>query len=239
MFELKDRTILITGAGGAIGSATARLCGSLGARLVLCDLAAPTQLRDALGADGIEASAHAADVTDRNAIEALVASLDRLDAVVANAGYCPWDDWNEEGWDETFLQVIDVNVAGVFHVVRAAMPRMVAQGAGRIVVVTSVAGRVGGLRASPHYVAAKGGLNAFVKWVAKRGAPAGVLVNAIAPGVTRSAMTQGQPFDTAAIPVGRVAEPQEMAGPIAFLLSPASSYVCGTVLDVNGGAYMN
>lgn len=239
MFELKDKTVLITGAGGAIGSATARLCGKMGARLMLADLAAPQALATELAGDGIEASAHAADVTDRKAIEALVASAARLDAVVANAGYCPWDDWNEDGWDETFLKVMDVNVQGVFHVVRAAMPRMIEAGAGRIVVVTSIAGRVGGLRASPHYVAAKGGLNAFVKWAAKRGAPGGVLVNAIAPGATRSAMTATQTFDVAGIPVGRMAEPQEMAGPIAFLLSPASSYICGAIIDVNGGIYMN
>lgn len=234
MFDLSGRRILITGAAGAIGSATARLCAAMGAELVLTDLQAPSALGDEVG--GL---ARALDVTHRVATEALVAEGGPLDAVVANAGYCPWDDWNDDGWDEAFLRVMDVNVQGVFHLVRAAMPKMMERGEGRIVIVTSIAGRIGGMRASPHYVAAKGGLNAFVKWAAKRGAPAGVLVNAVAPGATRSAMTENQTFDVQGIPVGRMAEPQEMAGPIAFLLSPAASYVCGAILDVNGGVYMN
>lgn len=238
MFDLSGKTVLITGAGGAIGGATARLCASMGASLVLTDLVAPTALAEAIRAGGGEASAHAADVTDRAAIEALVAGIDRLDAVVANAGYCPWDNWNDENWDDVFRRVIDINVLGVFHLVRAALARMEAQGAGRIVIVSSTAGRMGGVAASPHYVAAKGGLLSFIKWAARKGAPSGVLVNGIAPGPTRSNMTQSQTFDTAAIPVGRIAEPEEMAGPIAFLCSPASSFMCGTVLDVNGGIYM-
>lgn len=239
MFDLSGKTVLITGAAGAIGAATARLCGAMGARLVLADLAAPEKLVAELAAGGVEASAHAVDVTDRRAVEAWVASVDRLDALVANAGYCPWDDWTEDDWDETFKRVMDVNVQGVFHVVRAALPRMVEARGGRIVVVTSIAGRIGGMRSSPHYVAAKGGLNSFVKWAARRVAGSGVLVNAVAPGATKSAMTAHQTYDLSGIPVGRMAEPEEMAGPIAFLLSPAASYVCGAILDVNGGVYMN
>lgn len=234
MFDLTGQRVLITGAGGGIGSATARLCASLGAELILTDLVAPLELADETGG---KALAH--DVTDRAGTEALVAAEPRIDAVIANAGMCPWDDWDDEGWDDVFTRVMDVNVLGVFHVLRAAMPSMMAQGHGRIVVLTSVAGRVGGLRAAPHYVAAKGGLNAFIKWAAKRGAPSGVLVNAVAPGATRTMMTSNQTFDLEGIPVGRLAEPEEIAGPIAFLLSPAASYVCGAILDVNGGVYMN
>lgn len=239
MFDLTGKTVLITGAGGAIGSETARLCASLGADLWLTDLAAPEALAEELRAGGRAVAARSMDVTDRAAVEALVGEAGRLDGVVANAGMCPWDDWMDDGWDEMFKTVMDVNVAGVFHVVRAAMPRMMEAGTGRVVVVTSIASRVGGVRAPPHYVAAKGGLNAFVKWAARRAAGSGVLVNGIAPGVTRSQMTTSQPYDPAAIPVGRIADPKEMAGPIAFLLSPASSYICGSVLDVNGGIYMN
>lgn len=239
MFELSGKTILITGAGGAIGSETARLCARMGAAVVVTDIEAPQKLADELLAAGSNATALALDVTDRSAVEAAVTGMERLDGLVANAGYCPFDDWMSEDWDDIFLKVMDVNVMGVFHVVRAAMPRMIEAKSGRIVVVTSVAGRIGGVRSSPHYVAAKGGLNAFVKWAARRAAPSGVLVNGIAPGPTKSAMTADQAYDPSGIPVGRMAGPQEMAGPIAFLLSPASSYICGNVIDVNGGIFMH
>lgn len=238
MFDLTGKTVLITGAAGAIGGATARLCASMGADLVLTDIEAPEALAAEIAAKGTRARAHAADVTDRAAVEALVAGTERLDAIVANAGYCPWDDWNEDGWDDVFRKVMDVNVLGVFHLVRACLPRMQAQGHGRIVIVSSTAGRMGGVAASPHYVAAKGGLVSFIKWAARKGAPHGVLVNGVAPGPTRSNMTRGQTFDTAAIPVGRIAAPEEIAGPVAFLCSPAASFMCGAMLDVNGGIYM-
>lgn len=234
MFDLTGQRVLITGAGGGIGSATARLCSSLGAETILTDLTAPKALAAEVGGKAL-----ALDVTDRAATEALVAGEERIDAIVANAGICPWDDWENQGWDEMFARVMDVNVLSVFHIVRAAMPGMMARGSGRIVVITSVAGRVGGVKAAPHYVTAKGGLNSFVKWAAKRGAASGVLVNAVAPGPVRTAMTADQSFEMAGIPVGRLAEPEEIAGPVAFLLSPASAYVCGTVIDVNGGIYMN
>ena len=239
MFDLSGKRILITGAGGAIGTETARLCASIGGDLVLTDLKAPQALADELRGLGRDVSAVAMDVTDRAAVETTIREVGPLDGVVANAGYCPFDDWTEDGWDGAFLKVMDVNVAGTFHVVRASMPAMMERGGGRIVIVTSIAGRIGGVRSSPHYVAAKGGLNAFVKWAARRAARSGVLVNGIAPGPTRSAMTADQPYDASGIPVGRMAEPQEMAGPIAFLLSPAASYICGSVIDVNGGIFMH
>jgi NAD(P)-dependent dehydrogenase (short-subunit alcohol dehydrogenase family) len=98
---------------------------------------------------------------------------------------------------------------------------------------------MGGLVASAHYVASKGGLHALVKWLARRGAPYGVLVNGIAPGAIDTAMTRGQPIDPAHIPLGRKGNAEEVAWPIAFLCSAAAGYITGSVLDVNGGLYMN
>lgn len=103
--------------------------------------------------------------------------------------------------------------------------------------VGSVAGRMGGLLASQHYVASKGGIHALTKWLARVAAPAGILVNAVAPGATHTPMTRQQSFDDAAVPLRRMADPSEIAGPIAFLLSDAATYICGAVLDVNGGVY--
>lgn len=149
----------------------------------------------------------------------------------------------EDDWDQVFHKVMDVNVLGMMHFVRAALPAMKDRPAGKedasIVLVSSVAGRMGGLRASPHYVASKGGVNAMMKWLARKAAPDGIRVNAVAPGPVATPMTGGMSFDTSGIPLGRVAEPAEIAWPIAFLCSPAASYMTGTILDVNGGVFMN
>ena len=132
-----------------------------------------------------------------------------------------------------------VNLHGPIHFARAYLPGMAERRHGRMVLIGSVAGRIGGVKASAHYVASKGGLHALVKWLARRGAPHDVLVNGIAPGVIETEMTRGQRIDPAQVPLGRNGRPEEIAWPIAFLCSPAASYITGTVLDVNGGLYMS
>jgi NAD(P)-dependent dehydrogenase (short-subunit alcohol dehydrogenase family) len=238
-FSLEGKVILITGAGGGIGAETARVCARLEASLVLVDLHEPIALADALRSEGAEVRTGAFDVRDRAAMERFVGSVGTLDAVVANAGFCPWDDWNDDDWDRVFDDVIDINVKAVINLVRACLPGMGERGRGRVVIVSSVAGRMGGLKASPHYVASKGGVGALVKWLARKAAPLGITVNAVAPGPTKSGMTEGQSFDTSGIPLGRMATPAEIALPIAFLCSEGASYICGATLDVNGGLYMN
>jgi NAD(P)-dependent dehydrogenase (short-subunit alcohol dehydrogenase family) len=238
-FDLTGRRVLITGAAGGIGAATARVCASLAAALLLVDQRPTERLAEELRAAGAAAQAFACDVASRSEVEALAASTGPVDALVLAAGLCPWDDWQDLGWDEVFDQVMAVNLHGPIHCARAYMPGMIERRSGRMVLVGSVAGRMGGLIASAHYVASKGGLHALVKWLARRGAPHGVLVNGIAPGAIDTEMTRGQPIDPAHIPLGRKGEAEEVAGPIAFLCSPAASYLTGTVLDVNGGLYMN
>jgi NAD(P)-dependent dehydrogenase (short-subunit alcohol dehydrogenase family) len=238
-FGLTGERILITGAAAGIGAATARVCASLGAALLLVDRAPSDGLARQLNEAGGDARAFECDVTSRAEVEALAASTGPVDALVLAAGICPWDDWQEPGWDEVFDQVIAVNLHGPIHCARAWLPGMIERRRGRMVLVGSVAGRIGGLVASAHYVASKGGLHALVKWLAKRGAPHGVLVNGIAPGPIDTDMTRGQTFDLARIPLGRMGVADEIAWPIAFLCSPAAGYITGAVLDVNGGLYMN
>jgi NAD(P)-dependent dehydrogenase (short-subunit alcohol dehydrogenase family) len=238
-FDLGGQRILISGAAGGIGEATARACASLGAALLLVDQRPTEILAQQLREAGSDARAFKCDVTSRSEVEALAASVGAPDALVLAAGICPWDDWREPGWDETFEQVIAVNLHGPLHFARACLPGMIERKGGRMVLVGSVAGRMGGLLASAHYVASKAGLHALVKWLARRGAPHGVLVNGIAPGPIDTAMTRGQQFDLSRIPLGRMGVADEIAWPIAFLCSPAARYVTGTVLDVNGGLYMN
>jgi NAD(P)-dependent dehydrogenase (short-subunit alcohol dehydrogenase family) len=239
MFRLDGKTVLITGAAGGIGSETARVCADMGANLVLADLHRPEGLLEDLHRLGRPARFLTFDVTDREAVERAIGGIERLDVLVANAGYCPWDDWEDQHWDRVFERVIDINLLGLMHITRACLGKMRNQGAGRMVLVSSVSARMGGLAASPHYVAAKGGTQAFVKWLARRAASDNVAVNCVAPGATDTAMTQGCAFNEGQIPLGRMALPQEIALPIAFLCSDAASYICGATLDVNGGVYMN
>jgi NAD(P)-dependent dehydrogenase (short-subunit alcohol dehydrogenase family) len=237
-FDLTGKRILITGGASGIGAATARLCASLGATPIIADLQDGTPVQAEIVAAGGNAEVLTCDVTDRAQVEHAVATSGRIDGLVACSAICPWDDWNVPDWDDIFLRTSDINVRGTLLCVRAVLPGMIERGDGRIVLISSVAGQMGGLLSGPHYVASKGAINALVKWLARRGAPYNVLVNGVAPGVTQTPMIDGQSANLAAIPLRRLATPEEIAAPIAFLLSPASSYVCGLMLDVNGGVYM-
>lgn len=237
-FALQGQRALVIGAAGGIGQATARVMAELGADLVLVDRVAPDALSDQIRADGGSAAALGGDVTDAATRSAILEAAGPLDILVYLAALCPWDEWTEPGWDSVFDDVMAVNLKAPLQLARAVMPGMAARGRGRIVLVGSVAGRIGGLIAGPHYVASKGGLHALVKWLAQRGGPQNVLVNGVAPASTETAMIAGQPVDLTRIPLRRKSQPDEIAWPIAFLCSPAASYVCGTVLDVNGGVAM-
>ncbi len=237
-FALKGRRALVVGAAGGIGQATARVMAELGADLVLVDRVAPEALSEQIRTNGGSAVALGGDVTHPATRSAILDVAGSLDVLVYLAALCPWDDWTEPGWDDVFDEVMAVNLKAPLQLARSVMPGMAARGWGRIVLVGSVAGRIGGLIAGSHYVASKGGLHALVKWLAQRGGPQNVLVNGIAPASTETAMIAGQPVDLTRIPLRRKSEPEEIAWPIAFLCSPAASYVCGTVLDVNGGVAM-
>jgi NAD(P)-dependent dehydrogenase (short-subunit alcohol dehydrogenase family) len=238
-FDLTGQRILITGAAGGIGALTARVCASLGAAVLLVDQRPTDALAQQLREAGAHAATYVCDVTKRDDVETIAASAGAVDALVLGAGICPWDDWQDPGWDEMFERVMAVNLHGPIHFARAYLPVMIRRGHGRMVLIGSVAGRMGGLVASAHYVASKGGLHAVVKWLAKRGAPHGVLVNGIAPGAIETEMTRDQPLDPRQLPLGRKGQADEVAWPIAFLCSPAASYITGAVLDVNGGVYMS
>ena len=232
-FDLTGRTVLVTGAAAGIGAATARVSAAQGARVVLVDREDAAPLAAELGG-----TAFRIDVGVRKEVESILAVAGQVDALVANAAICPWDDWDDDGWDETFIRVMQVNLLGSLHFARALLPGMVERGWGRMVFVGSLAGRMGGLIASPHYVASKGGLLAVVKWLARKGAPHGVAVNGVAPASVRTPLMADRPVDLARIPAGRMAEPEEVAWPIAFLCSEAASYMAGSIIDVNGGVWM-
>ncbi|MGA0594703.1 SDR family NAD(P)-dependent oxidoreductase [Enterovirga sp. CN4-39] len=236
-FDLTGKRILITGASGGIGSATAELCASLGAEVLACDIVDPAPVVGRLRQRGSAASAHICDVADRDAVAALQAVLGDVDVLVDTVGLCPFGDWESPEWDSEFDRVIDANVRGPMNLARAFMPAMIQRRSGRIVLTGSLAGHMGGLKAKAHYAASKGAVHALVRWLAQRATPHNVLVNGIAPGTTATRMAAEGDYDPSVVPMGRFATPEEIAGPIAFLCSPAAGYIAGAILDVNGGTY--
>ena len=237
-FSLDGMRVLITGAAGGMGLATSRLCAQLGADLVLVDRTAPTAVAEGLPlAEGRTAAAYGCNVADRAEVEALARETGKVDGLVDLAAICPFEDWNEPDWNDQLMEVMAINVGGPLNLMRAYFPAMVEQRFGRVILVGSLAGRTGGLRAAPHYSASKGGIHALVRWFAQRGTANNVLVNGISPGTTDTPMMRGHGYDPKSFPRGEFGKPEEMAGPIAFLLSPASSFVAGVILDVNGGIH--
>lgn len=239
-FGLKGKRVLITGAAGGIGSATARACAQLGADLVLTDIRDCSALAEELAPVGAGAAAHVCDVRDRAAIDALAETVGGVDGLVLNAGAIAFDDWDSLEWEDSFHEIIQVNLLAPMQFARAFLPGMRTRGGARIVLVGSIAGWTGGTLSTTgaHYVASKGGVHAFTRWLARRAAP-DVGVNAVAPSATATAMIAGQPSPAVGSQlVPRVASADEIAWPIAFLCSPAASFLSGVVLDINGGAYL-
>ncbi len=235
---VEGATILLTGAGGGIGTATARALASAGAKLILADFRDVSALADELREQGAEVESYVCDVTDRPAVERLCDEIGpRLQAAILNAGSNPFNDWMSEDFDKAFADLMAVNVIGPINFARALIPHMQSNRYGRIVVLGSVAGFNGGSIAAvpPDYVISKGGVHTMVRWLAKV-AGEFVTVNAVAPGVVDTAMTAGSTFTPPAHqPIKRKATPEEIAWPIAFLCSPGASYITGAVIDINGG----
>jgi 3-oxoacyl-[acyl-carrier protein] reductase len=200
----------------------------------------------AIEREGVRGWAVAADLGDREAVGRLFERCDEefgaLDVFVANAGiwppdYVPLTDMSDEEWDE----VMRANLDSVFYTVRAAARRIT--DGGRIVIVSSTAGQRGEAGHS-HYAATKGAVISFVKSLAVELGPRGVRVNAVAPGWVETDMA-APAFEAgerdrivAEIPLGRIAAPEDIAGPILFLCSELARHVTGEVLNVNGGSVL-
>ncbi|WP_419898871.1 SDR family NAD(P)-dependent oxidoreductase [Roseomonas sp. USHLN139] len=234
-FSLEGQRVLVTGAAGGIGGATVRLAVEQGARVIAVDLGEPAEIAARCGL--APAECHRLDTSDRAAVEAFVARAGQIDGLVDTAAICPADDWMAPGWDEALQRVLAVNIGGPINLARALLPAMAAQGAGRMVFCGSIAGWMGGIVSGPHYAFSKGGLHAFIRWLARRAAPQGVLVNAIAPGPVETAMTEGRGYRPENYPLGRMARPEEIAATAVFLLGPGAGYAAGAVLDINGATH--
>ena len=241
--DLRGRTALVSGAGRGIGRAICAALGREGAAVACGDIREPSETVADLSARGVKTLSLAFDVRRRDqavaAVNEVMAAWGRLDILVCNAGVLgdsrvPVERLDLEEWD----QIMEVNLRGQFLLIQAAWPHMLAQKSGKIVCLGSIAGRIGGVLAGPHYCASKGGVHAMVKALAKRGAPLGIYVNGIAPGPVATPMIAEEPYKDEMVPLGRLGQPEDIAEAAVFLSSQASHFITGQVLDVNGGMLM-
>ena len=246
MSLLTGQTAVVTGGAQGLGFAIAERFIAEGARVVLgdLDLGATEAAAKQLGGDEV-ALAVRCDVTNADEVDALVATaverFDGLDIMVNNAGITR-DATMRKMTEEQFDQVIAVHLKGTWNGLRSAAAIMRENKRGAIVNMSSLSGKVG-LIGQTNYSAAKAGIVGMTKAAAKELAHLGVRVNAIAPGLIRSAMTEAMPqhiWDSkvAEVPMGRAGEPDEVANVALFLASGLSSYMTGTVLEVTGGRHL-
>ncbi len=245
--DLQGQIVIVTGGASGIGKATAFLLAGEGARVFVGDVDAEGGRRAAAegAVQGLAVEYLPLDLIETQSIDDFVAAVEqrteRVDALVNGAG---WDQIQPflENPPEIWDRVIAINLMGAVRLTRGVLPPMVAARGGKIVNIASDAGRVGSM-GETVYAAAKGGLIAFTKSLARELARYQINVNCVCPGPTDTPLFQRQPERmkealTRAIPFRRIAQPIEIAHAVLFFLSRRSDYITGQVLSVSGGLTM-
>lgn len=243
MAPLDGRTAIVTGAAGAIGRQTVRQLLDAGVGpLVIVDL--PGSGIEEVAAEFTSATStvlgFGIDVSDRNAFGVVCESLPSVDVLVNVAGHWQIIDFVNSNVDD-WQTMISSNLFTAMVTCHAVLPGMIARGEGVIVNFASTAGEYGSIRPSAAYAAAKGGVIAFTKSLAREVSPLGVRVNAVSPGpidtpALKAASVEARGEAAARTLVGRLGEPSDIASAVVYLASDASRFVTGTVLQVNGGS---
>jgi len=248
MRGLAGRVAFITGAGRGMGRAISERLAAEGARVAVADIDKDSAAAVASGLGGDAHAVHV-DVTEAAsiaaAVEQVTAALGGIEVLVNNAGWdrmAPFVETDETLWD----RLIDINLKGVLHTCRIIVPGMTERGGGRIVNVSSDAGRVGST-GEAVYSATKAGVIGFTKTLAREVARHGVTVNAVCPGPTATPLLEEmigagneRLIDSLqrAIPLGRLGRPEDVAAAVAFLASDDASFITGQTLSVSGGLTM-
>ena len=245
--ELEQKVAIVTGAASGIGKGIARRLAAEGAKVVIADL--NEQAAQATAEElGGEAMGVAVDVADRSTVDAMVETVierhNVIDILINNAGWDkigPFLEQDPEIWE----RIININLVGVLNCSQAVALKMKDQGHGTIVNVGSDAARVGS-SGEAVYSAAKGGIVAFTKTLARETARYGLTANAVCPGPADTPLFAQVAADSPklrealerSIPLRRLAQPEDLANAVAFLVSPRSSYITGQTLSVSGGLTM-
>jgi 3-oxoacyl-[acyl-carrier protein] reductase len=247
MMELEGKVALITGGAQGIGKVTALLLASKGADVAVSDINMEGALETVKEIEGLNRNGLAleGDVSNPADAESIIAKtveqVGGIDILVNNAGITRDRlllRMTEEDWDA----VLNVNLKGTFNCTKAAIKYMVKRKSGRIVNIASVVGEMGNA-GQANYAASKAGIIGLTKAIAREYAQRGISVNAIAPGYIETPMTEALPEKVkeelrGQIPMARLGTPLDVANAVYFLVSDASSYITGQVLNVNGGIYM-
>ncbi|HVC24478.1 MAG TPA: SDR family NAD(P)-dependent oxidoreductase [Acidimicrobiales bacterium] len=244
------KVVLVTGASGGIGAAVAREFGASGASVAVhyaTGESAAASVVESVLASGGHARAHRVDLTDPEGPGQLVAAVSerfgRIDVLVNNAGGQVRRASVVDTGDDLYDELVALNLTSLVRMCRAAIPVIARGGGGSIVNVSSVSARTGGGGGSVVYSAAKAAVSTLTRGLAKELVPAGIRVNAVAPGLVDTAFHAATPSSTwdtvvAGIPMGRAGRPEEIVGPVLFLACEATaSYVNGQSLEVNGAQY--
>lgn len=245
---LEGKVAIVTGAGQGLGRAIAESLAGQGAAVAAVDINLPNarKVAEGIAGSGGRALAIGADMSKvaeiREMTRAAAAEYGGIDILVNNAGILhqtPIEGITEEEWDH----MMAVNLKGVFFSIQQALPYMKGRGYGRIISISSLAGRMGGYANGVCYSATKAGIIGLTRAVARRVADSGITVNAIAPGTTETDIIKGLPPEQVemlrqAIPLKRLGRPDNVSGLVAFLCTDAADFITGAVIDVNGGLYM-
>jgi 3-oxoacyl-[acyl-carrier protein] reductase len=244
---MKNQVALVTGGASGIGKAICRVLATRGVHIVVGDVnfADASVTAEEISKMGVTATPVKCDVSIfkdvNNLFKTITETHGRLDILVNNAGIirnAPLSEMEETDWDP----VIDTNLKGVFLCSKEAVKIMVPRRYGRIINITSIVAFTGN-REQANYAASKAGIIGITKTTAREYAKKGITVNAVAPGFILTPMTEYLPNSvkkkiTAAIPLGRMGKPGEVADAVVFLASPEAGYITGSVIHVNGGLYM-
>ncbi|MFP6851058.1 MAG: SDR family oxidoreductase [Pseudomonas sp.] len=242
-FDFAGQTVLVTGGAQGIGRGIVEGFAASGARVLIADLQLePAQaLASELQGRGCEAQALGIDLADEAAIATLLAGLERLDILVHNAGYFPLTPFTEI--TPAILQrTLAVNLSALFWLTQGALPLFERKGKGCVLVTSSVTGPRVAYPGLSHYAASKAGVNGFIRSAALELASQGIRINGVEPGMIRTpAMDNLGDSDlnakiTNAIPLGRLGEPEDIAGAMLFLASDSASYITGQTIIVDGGS---